>query len=105
MIIENGTLVPRRPSRGRIDPESGHPEEGLPEWGAPIPCQYIPNRMDLAGHVNGERAVRLSYTVLLERPFCYERVRLCDSHGCVIGEFPVISVEWLEAVGQCKVLI
>ena len=105
MIIQNGTLVPRLPSRGDIDPETGHPVAHRPEWGDGIPCQYIPNKMNLAGRLNGERAVQLSYTVLLEQPFYGERVRLYDRHGCLIGEFPVASVEWLEAVGQSKVMI
>ena len=105
MIIPNGTLAPRLPSRGHIDPESGHPVELRPEWGEAIPCQYIPNRMDLAGRVNGEKASLLSYTVLLEQPFFGERVRLCDMCGREIGEFPVISLEWLEAVGQTKVML
>lgn len=105
MIIVNGKLIPRLLSRGRIDPETGHPIPAQREWGDAIPCQYIVNRMDVAGRVNGEKALQLSYTVLVERPFYGERVRLCDMAGCVIGEFPVISLEWLEAVGQTKVVM
>ncbi|MBO4849862.1 MAG: hypothetical protein J5529_03050 [Prevotella sp.] len=105
MIIENGTIVPRLPSECRIDPETGHPVKLRPEWGEPIPCQYAPSKMDLAGRVGGERAAQVSFTVLMEQPPCCDRARLCDRCGCDIGEFPLISVERLEAVGQWRVLL
>lgn len=105
MIIQNGTLLARRPSRGGIDPETGHPVKAAAEWCDPVPCQYSPVTVDRRGRANGERFTMATYTALVEGPYEADRVRLLDGHGGTVGEFAVISAEWLEAVCQTRVLL
>lgn len=104
MIIQNGYIIPRIPSDGHID-EDGHPVKGDVRWGHAIPCQHVLRAMDRKGEANGERATSRSYMVLVELPVFCDRVRLTDIRGREIGEFPVVSAEWMEAVGQTKMML
>lgn len=57
---------------------------------------------------NGEHYTLASYMVLVEeQPICIcgEQVRLTDLCGHLIGEYSVLSVEWLEAVCETKITI
>lgn len=106
MIIENGTIEPKVINAGGIDPETGYPAKASTSWGEPVPCQYIPNSVNNLGRVNGEHFTTARYTVLIEeQPFEAGIVRLNDREGKVIGEFPVISAEPLEAVCEIRILI
>lgn len=105
MIIANGTITCREEKTGYIDAETGHPVKLPVTWGCPVPCQWMANTTDRRGVVNGERFTLATYTVLVEGPFHGERVRLCDPCGRELGEFAVKSEEWLEAVGQTRVII
>ena len=108
MIIANGTIEVKEKYPAGIDAETGHPKAGRFSWGTPIPCQYVPISHDKRAVSNGEHYTRASYTVLLEeRPLCDlgEQVRLSSMCGHEIGEYSVVSIEWLEAVCQWRVMI
>lgn len=105
MIIANGFISGRRKGAAIIDPETGHPAKVSTEWLQPVPCQYIPNTTDRRGRANGERFTVATYTVLLEHPFGLDRAKLCDRCGRELGEFTVISEEWLEAVSEARLLL
>lgn len=107
MIIENGTIEPKRKSVGRINPETGFPKKPTDvSWDTPIPCQYSANKYSNLGRVNGEHFTTAEYSVLIEeQPFDTEQIRLKDLTGKVVGEFSVISVEPLPAVCEIRILI
>ena len=108
MIIENGTIEMKLKGGGGIDPMTGHPRKTLnAAWGAPIPCQYIANRHNNLGRVNGEHFTTAEYSVLIEEQPIVDigQLRLKDRAGKIIGEFSVIQVEPLEAVSEIRILI
>lgn len=109
MIIENGTIEFKEKTPGKIDTETGYPSKATGiGWGNPIPCQYIPNRRENLGRVNGERFTTATYTILLEEQSLpeSEQIRLTDKDGSVLGDFSLISPpELLEAVGEIRILI
>lgn len=107
MIIENGTIEVKVKTAGGIDIETGHPRKSSnASWGAPIPCQWLPNSHNKQGRIQGEHFTIATYEVLIEeQPFEGEQVRLKDRAGKQLGEFPVISVEPLEAVCQLRILV
>lgn len=107
MIIQNGTIEAKRKTAGGIDPETGFPVVPSDvEWGEAIPCQYSANRHDWLGKADGEHFTVAAYSILIEeRPFEAEQIRLKDSLGNVIGEYSVMQIEPLEAVGEIKILV
>lgn len=107
MIIENGTIEVKVKTAGGIDIETGHPRKpSATSWGTPISCQYLPNTHNKQGRISGEHFTIATYEVLIEeQPFDAEQVRLIDKTGKSLGEFPIISVEPLEAVCQLRILI
>lgn len=103
MIIQNGTIEVKTKSGGGIDPQTGYPVKGNGQWGEPIPCQWLPNRNDRLGRVNGEHFTIASYVVLIdEQPFDAEQVRLRTLDGQDLGEFSLMYAEPLDAVCQIR---
>lgn len=107
MIIENGTIEVKHKTGGGIDPETGYPiSPASASWGTPIPCQYSPIKMNLLERVSGEHVTAVNYSILIElMPFTAEQVRLKDRLGNEVGEYSIISIEPLEAVGQLKLTV
>lgn len=106
MIIPNGTIEPKQKTGGGIDPATGYPVAPSAGWGEPIACQYVPNSVNLQGRVSGGHFTIASYRVYIEeRPFSAEQVRLRDTDGNVVGEFSLLQVEPLVAVGEICLLI
>lgn len=108
MIIENGTIeVKRKTSGGGIDPKTGYPKKPANiDWDTPIPCQYLANKYNNLGRVNGEHFTVAKYSILIEeQPFDAEQIRLKDRKGSVIGEFSIIQIEPLEAVCEIRILV
>lgn len=107
MIIPNGTIEVLTTSDGGLNPTTGFPTKPKETWGAKIDCQFSPVRQDyLAKTVNSEPYSALSFSILIEAAtFTGDRVRLSDRDGNSIGEFSVVSVEPLEAVGQVRITV
>lgn len=107
MIIANGTIEIKNKTAGGIDPETGFPIPSTGKsWGKPIDCQYSANKYNNLGKSNGEAFTVASYSILIEeQPFTAEQVRLKDRNGNVLGEFSIMQVEPLEAVGELRILI
>ena len=105
MIIANGTIEVKRKTGGGLN-QKGYPQKAEATWGEPIPCQYIPNKHNKLGVVNGEHFTVAQYTVLIEeQEFNAEQIRLKDRTGKDLGEFSIMSVEPLEAVCEIRLLI
>lgn len=105
MIIANGTIEVKSKTVGGLN-KKGYPQKAEATWGEPIPCQYIPNKHNKLGVVNGEHFTVAQYTVLIEeQEFNAEQIRLKDRTGKELGEFSIMSVEPLEAVCEIRLLI
>lgn len=107
MIIHNGTIEFKVKTGGGMDPATGHPIASLSTWGDPIACQWVPNSNDNLGRSSdGEHFTVARYTILIEQQMAgSEQVRLKDNGGNIIGEYSIISIEQLDAVGQTKIIV
>lgn len=106
MIIANGNIEIKCKAGGGIDGSTGYPVPAESSWSDPVPCQYIPVRLNYLALSNGEPRKDASYEILVEASsFVHEQIRLTDRDGGVIGEFPVISVVPLEAVSQVRIIV
>ena len=107
MIIQNGTIEVQTTSQGGLDPATGFPKNPTVAWGSPVPCQYSPVRYNALARANGEPVTDKSYSILIEtvQNFAADRLRIKDRAGNAVGEFSVISIEPLEAVGQIRITV
>lgn len=107
MIIENGTIEFKVKTGGGVDPETGYPAAPAVEWGEPVPCQYIPNKNSFLGRSNGEHFTVASYQILIDAMHTVEseQLRLKDASGREIGQFSVISHEFLQAVDEIRIMV
>lgn len=111
MIIPNGTIQLKQKTQAGlngINPTTGYAVKpaGV-KWGEPIPCQYLINRYSAIARAQGEPVTLSSYDVLIEaQPFPLGIVKLTDdATKKEVGEFSIIKVEQLTAVGQTRLLI
>lgn len=114
MIFPNGYVrfYEAGPGGGvSLDPVTGFPAAaggGLGDgWGARVLCQYVPQRMDNVGRVEGERFRLARWEVFMDLPRAERRglCRLEDRDGRLVAEGEVIAWERLEAVAQVRMLL
>lgn len=108
MIIANGHIEFKAKQGGGIDPATGYPVCPAYAWSDPIPCQWIRTKHNYLGRSNdGEHNTEQSYTILIEQTHAVatEQIRLTDRTGAVLGEFSIVGVEPLDAVGQTRITV
>jgi hypothetical protein len=104
MIICNGKIREKIQTGGGLD-EEGNPVSSSESLGEPIPCRIKVNKQNNLGKQNGNTFTIASYEILIEsQPFTAERVQL-ERLEKDLGEYSVISTEYLEAVGALKIMV
>jgi hypothetical protein len=105
MLIVNGYIEPKIKTGGGIDPETGYPIPPSFTWGDKIPCQFRANSFNYKGKANGESFTVAKYEILIQGSFSHEVIKLSGSSGNELGEFSVMQIEPLMAVGLIKILV
>ena len=104
MYIENGFISAMIKTDGRLD-ENGNPVRLSDVFEEPIPCNITTNKKNNLGKQNGNTFTIASYEVLIDlQPFEAGLVRL-TRHGQNLGDFSVLWIEYLEAVGAVKIVV
>lgn len=105
MIVENGKICAKIKTGGGLDAE-GYPVRPSSSFGDPVPCNIKVNKNSLIGKANGNTFTVASYEILIEgNAYDAEAVELLDSDGKSLGEFSVMQIEPLYAVGLVKILL
>jgi hypothetical protein len=105
MVIVNGEIQGKITAGGGLD-EKGNPSPVLETLSEQLQCRIKANKRNDIGKHDGNTFTVASYEVLTEgQYFENEIVILTDAKGKFLGEFPVISCEYLEAVGLFKILV
>lgn len=107
MIIENGKISALVKTGGGGLNQDGDPVAPSSHWADAIPCNIKANKYSNKGVTNGNTFVSASYEVLIEtaEPFTAEQVRLEMDGGKVLGEFSVLQIEPLMAVGSIRIVV
>lgn len=109
MIIENGTIEFKQKTGGGINPETGYPiKPSTASWSTPQPCNIVPLHENLLAVSSlGTNYRKRTYAVYVEEgtTVISEQVRLRGKDGKELGDFSVIQVEPLEAVGMIRILV
>lgn len=105
MIIANGYISAKIKTGGGLD-ANGNPVLPSVDFGDPIPCNIKTNKNSLIGKSNGNTFTVASYEILIEANGYEEgTVQLTDLSGKAIGEFPIMEIEPLYAVGMVKITV
>lgn len=107
MIITNGKISALVKTGGGGLNKDGDPVAPSSHWAEPVPCNIRANRYSNKGVTNGNTFVSASYEVLIEteEPFIAEQVRIETDGGKTLGEFSVLQIEPLPAVGCIKIVV
>lgn len=102
-MIINGKILYQVKSGGGI--VNGNPVPVQVDW-LPIECNIKTNSNTTKGRYIDGNFRMASYEVLIElTDFTANRVKLVDIMGRDLGEFPVQSIEHLEAVQNTKIVV
>lgn len=106
MIIENGRIEILSSQQDGLD-ENGFPIVGEEKVVSELPCQFqqVSHSLQAKDPESGSYT-RQSFTLMVDEPdepFNAERVRLFDMYGQKVGEFSVVSITPLQAVGIVKI--
>lgn len=107
MIIQNGYIQFKHKTGGGLD-ANGYPVKPAETWGAKVPCQYVPKRINLQARSAENARTETSYEVYVSMPLPVEyseQLRLSDMADSVVGEYSVISTEELRAVQEIRLTI
>lgn len=107
MIIENGALKYLAGTAGGGIGDDGKPVKRTDVWSEAIPCNIRANNRNNLGRKEGTAFVIAAYIVTLEyrTGFNPGRIQLLNDEGQFLGEFPVVSLEVLEAVNAIKIVV
>jgi len=107
MIIQNGNIEFKTKSGGGIGAD-GYPVTPTEVWGKPVPCQYVPVKLDLQARSDGNAATQFNYKVYVAMPLpeeATEQLRITDMAGKEVGQYSVISSEELRAVQEIVIVV
>jgi len=104
MVFVNGFISAKIKTDGGLD-ENGNPVRPSEDFEERIPCRITTNKKNNIGKQNGNTFTVASYEVLIDlQPFEAGLVRLTrNEHD--LGEFSVLWIEYLEAVGAVKIVV
>ncbi len=106
MIIENGRIEILESTEDGLD-ENGFPIVGEEKVVCELPCQFQQVNHSLqAKDPESGAYTRKAFSILVDmedEPFEAERLRLFDMYGQNVGEFSVVSITPLQAVGIVRI--
>lgn len=107
MIIKNGTIEVITNSGGGIDADTGLNTKPSSAYGTPIDCQFQANKFSFKGKSNGSDFTIAKYEILIDEcdAFNAEKLRINNAEGTAIGEFQIIEIEPLVAVGEIRIYV
>ncbi|MFI3322063.1 MAG: hypothetical protein R3Y50_06010 [Rikenellaceae bacterium] len=118
MIRVNGYVQFKKTTGGGRDPETGYPIQPKPCWSEPISCQWRAIAANLLAKSNTGSVTAFRYEIFVSirdaERFSIkehaiddngnEQFKLVDSKNRLKGEFSSKSIEYLDLIGDAKIL-
>ena len=105
-MSSNGSVAFKEKSGGGINPITGYPVAATVSWKTAIDCRYAKNSENLQAKEQGEPIVQVNYTIYIAGDNTQsEQLRLYDNGGNLLGEFSVISTEYIDTKGITKITV
>lgn len=105
-LSANGSVQFKTKAGGGIDPTTGYPIAASAAWSDAVGCRWVKTSENLQAKSSGEPIVQSNYTIYLDGDnMPSEQVRLTDRNGNVLGEYSVISAEYIDTKGVTKILV
>ena len=105
-FITNGSVSYKFKTGGGLDPVTGFPVPATSTWGEDIPCRWTTVSLNLLARDIEEHYIEAKYAIYVAgKRLPSEQLKLGDNDGNVLGEFSVISYEYMELNGMTKILV
>lgn len=105
-ITANGSVKFKTKTGGGIDTTTGYPKAVTVAWSSAYDCHIVKSTENLQAKDNGEPIVDKSYTVYItQSALPSEQIELFDNSGVSLGEFSVISAEYIDTKGVLKIIV
>ena len=105
-LFSNGTLQFKQKTGGGIDPTTGYPVQATSTWGEAVPCSWNTVSLNLLATTNNEHYKDAQYSLFIEgNNLPSEQLKLSDNNGNVLGEFSIISYEYLDTKSVTRIIV
>lgn len=106
LVYTNGTVKFKTKTGGGIDVTTGYPTEATATWSTAVSCRWSKVNENLQAKEQGEPIVQVNYTIYLAQDSLpSEQIELFDANGTSLGEFSVISAEYIDTKGVTKITV
>lgn len=106
LLTANGTVKFKTKTGGGIDATTGYPTAATVTWSTAVDCRWDKVNENLQAKEQGEPIVQVNYTVYLaQATLPSEQIELFDGSGVSLGEYSVISAEYIDTKGVTKITV
>lgn len=106
LVTANGTVKFKTKTGGGIDATTGYPTAATVTWSSAVDCRWNKVRENLQAKEQGEPIVQINYTIYLaQATLPSEQIELFDTNGTSLGEYSVISAEYIDTKGVTKITV
>lgn len=105
-VVANGSVSFKYKTGGGFEAITGYPVVAKSYWGEPVECHWATVSMDLLAIGHNEHFTNAKFVVyILGNTLPTEQMKLSDNNGDVLGEYSVISYEYLQVKGVTKIIV
>ena len=105
-VVANGIVSFKTKTAGGIDPVTGYPIATTITWGDDIACRWATIDLNLLANSGTSHFTDAKYVIYVQGDtHPTEQLKLTDSSDNVIGEFSIISYEYIDTRGITKIIV
>jgi hypothetical protein len=105
-LFSNGSVQFKQKAGGGIDPTTGYPVSTTSTWSESVPCSWKTISLNLLATANNEHYKDAQYSLFIEgNALPSEQLKLADNNGNTLGEFSIISYEYLNTKGVTQIIV
>jgi hypothetical protein len=105
-VVANGSVSFKSKTGGGIDSTTGYPKPTVVTWNTAVLCRYTTLTLNLQAKSEQEAYIEAKYAIYLQgKTMPTEQIKLNDSDGNTLGEFSIISYEYLDTKNITKIIV
>ena len=106
LVKANGRISYKEKIANGLDPATGFPVQAIASWSTPVECRYIKTEENLQAKNQDEPTLQVNYTIFVAgKAIPSEQIRLYNDDSNLLGEFSIISTEYLDTKEITKIAV